>query len=285
MRKTAIRTDLAIDISETVREDIKGIEQTKQKLGKIEISKIKITSRYGEKRLSKPMGEYITIEFPSVELMSDYKELKEAVISSIKELTPKKSERILIVGLGNIDITPDSIGPRTAKSIFATRHIAGEVAQNIGLDGLRSVAVISPGVLGKTGIEVVELIAGAAERIKPDIIIAIDALASNSVKRLFKTIQLCNTGISPGSGVNNQRKEISRKTLNVPVIALGVPTVADAGALAFELTGKEPEQNAKMIVTSKDADLLCDRLGEIISQALNIFLQPEIDEDIILSLV
>lgn len=281
----AVRTDLAIDIKETVIEGTKGVEQSKRKLGKIEISKIKVTSAEGEEILSKPMGDYITIEFPSVEELTDFKDLKNAVISSLNELIPQKTERILIIGLGNTDITPDSIGPQTVKSIFATRHIAGEFAKSIGLDGLRSVAVIAPSVLGKTGIEVMELTAGAVERIKPDVIIAIDALASNSIKRLFKTIQLCNTGISPGSGVKNQRKELSSKTLNVPVIALGVPTVVDVGALAFELTGKEPEQDAKMIVTSKDADLLCDRLSEIISQALNMFLQPEIDEDIILSLV
>lgn len=198
---------------------------------------------------------------------------------------PGKKENLLIAGLGNTDITPDAVGPLTVKHILATRHISGQFAENIGLKGLKSVSVIAPGVLGQTGIETTELIKGAIAAVKPDAVIVIDALAAMSAERLFKTVQLCDTGISPGSGVKNARREISGKTLGIPVIAIGVPTVTDADSLAYELTGKEPEKSCDMFVTPKEVDLLCDRISEILSSALNRFLQPEIEEDIISQLV
>ena len=190
-----------------------------------------------------------------------------------------------MAGLGNTDITPDAVGPLTVRQILATRHITGQFAESIGLKGLKSVSVISPGVLGQTGIETTELIKCAVDATKPDAVIVIDALAAGSAARLFRSLQLCNTGITPGSGVKNSRREISEKTLGVPVIAIGVPTVMDAESLAAELTGCETEKSADMFVTPKDVDLLCGRISEILSQALNIFLQPEIDRDIIAQLV
>ena len=137
----------------------------------------------------------------------------------------------MAAGLGNSDITPDALGPAAARRIFATRHIPPELSKTAGLENLRQVAVIAPGLLGQTGIEAGELIKAAADRIKPDAVIVIDALAAKSPNRLFKTVQICNTGISPGSGVKNSRKEISEKSGGVPVIALGVPTVIDTDTL------------------------------------------------------
>ena len=169
--------------------------------------------------------------------------------------------------------------------MLATRHIIGDFAEKIGLKGLKSVSVIAPNVLGKTGIEVSELIGGAVKTILPDAVIVIDALCSKSTERLFSCIQLCNNGISPGSGVKNSRKEISRKTLGVPVVAIGVPTVVDAKTIAFELTGKEAKSENEMIVTPKDADLLCEKISDFLSSSLNVFLQPKIERDVILSLV
>ena len=192
---------------------------------------------------------------------------------------------MMIAGLGNSEITSDSIGPAVAKKILATRHIKKDFAEKLGLKGLKSVSVIAPDVLGKTGIETVEIIKGVVEKTKPDALIAVDALAAASFKRLFSTIQLCNSGISPGSGVKNKRKEISEKTIGIPVIAIGVPTVVDALSLGFELTGKEPSFDTDLIVTPKDADILCHKITEIISSALNIFLQPDIDREIIKALV
>lgn len=279
-----IRTDLAIDLSEDLREQADGIEKSEKINGDIKITEIRVTSEQGEKFLGRKIGTYITLEFPEVMKITDYGNLKAGIIDVLNEILPDR-ENILVVGLGNCEITPDAVGPVTARHILATRHISGQFAEEIGLRGLKSVSVMAPGVLGQTGIEVLELIKGTAEAVKPSAVIVIDALASKSVGRLFKTVQICNTGISPGSGVKNSRNEISYETLGIPVIAVGVPTVVDASVLAYELTGKETEINTDMFVTPKEVDLLTDRISEIISSALNIFLQPDIEEDIILSLV
>ncbi len=189
------------------------------------------------------------------------------------------------MGLGNTEITPDALGPAVARGIFATRHIPKELTKAAGLDLLRQVSVITPGVLGQTGIEAGELIKAAAVKIKPDAVIVIDALAAQSGDRLFKTVQLCDTGISPGSGVKNNRGEISEKTVGVPVIAIGVPTVIDADTLSERLTGISPEKKSEMFVTPKDVDMLTQRLAKLLAEAINMFLQPETDPEIISALV
>ena len=281
----ALRTDLAIEMSGGEKEDIKGVEKEYNEQGDIKITTVKITSVEGERATGKPMGEYITLEFPPIYKICDFSVLEKTVIGALERLLKGKRENILIAGLGNTEITPDAVGPLTARGILATRHISGQFAEDIGLKGLKSVSVITPGVLGQTGIETAELIKGAISAVRPDVLIVIDALTAGSAERLFRTIQLCNTGISPGSGVKNSRQEISEKNLDIPVIAVGVPTVTDADTLALELTGKEPEKESNMFVTPKDVDLLVDRISEILAQALNLFLQPEIDEDIISQLV
>ena len=281
----ALRTDLAIEMSGGENEDIKGVEKEYNEQGDIKITTVKITSVEGERATGKPMGEYITLEFPPIYKICDFSVLEKTVISALERLLKGKRENILIAGLGNTEITPDAVGPLTARGILATRHISGQFAEDIGLKGLKSVSVITPGVLGQTGIETAELIKGAISAVRPDVLIVIDALTAGSAERLFRTIQLCNTGISPGSGVKNSRQEISEKNLDIPVIAVGVPTVTDADTLALELTGKEPEKESNMFVTPKDVDLLVDRISEILAQALNLFLQPEIDRDIISRLV
>lgn len=198
---------------------------------------------------------------------------------------PERDGLILAAGLGNTEITPDALGPAVARGIFATRHIPKELTKAAGLDLLRQVSVITPGVLGQTGIEAGELIKAAAEKIKPAAVIVIDALAAQSGDRLFKTVQLCDTGISPGSGVKNNRGEISEKTVGVPVIAIGVPTVIDADTLSERLTGISPEKKSKMFVTPKDVDMLTQRLAKLLAEAINMFLQPETDPEIISALV
>lgn len=281
----SIRTDLAVELSGGENEEIRGVEKEIKKEGEIRVSSIKITSKEGEEAVGKPMGSYITLEFPPIYKICDYSELQNSVVSALAQLLPEGKESILIAGLGNTEITPDAVGPLTAKQILATRHISGQFAENIGLKGLKSVSVITPGVLGQTGIETAELIKGAVTAVKPDAVIVIDALAAKSAERLFRTVQLCNTGISPGSGVKNSRRELSEKTLGVPVIALGIPTVTDADTLALELTGKEPERPTDMFVTPKEVDLLVERISELLALSLNRFLQPEIDGEIISQLV
>ena len=277
----SIRTDLAI---EEIGEE-KGIKTLNKTKGEVQINEVEISDEKTAEKLNKKAGKYITVEFPSLEKITDYEDIKNGIKESLHSLLKEKDDNILVVGLGNNEITADSIGPATAVKLLATRHIAGEFAEKIGLHGLKSVSVITPNVLGKTGIEVTETVAGLVEKIKPQAVIVIDALASRSINRLFRTVQLSDSGISPGSGVKNSRKELSLKTLGVPVIAVGVPTVMDAGNLAFELTGKETVSDTDMIVTPKDADLLCHRISEILAEALNVFLQPEIEEEILLKLV
>ncbi len=278
-----IRTDLAIELAEN-KENGNGIKTQTKKNGDITVTETEIINEVGERELNRKKGIYITVEFPSIYKITDYKALENEITLALDKVIPKNRENVLIVGLGNTDITPDSIGPFTVKGILATRHIAGQFAESIGLKGLKSVSVIAPGVLGQTGIEVGEIIRGTAEKIKPDLIIAVDALAAKSTDRLFKTVQLSNTGISPGSGVKNARKELSYDTLGVPVVAVGVPTVVDAEVLAYEITGKETEKEIDMFVTPKEVDMLADRISEILAKALNVFLQPEIEEEILLSL-
>lgn len=268
----AFRTDLAIEKESLENQFIKE-EEVKEN--------IKITKLENEEKKEK----YITLEFPNLETLTEYETIEKELLSSLKFVLPEEYENILVVGLGNTEITPDSIGPLTANRLLATRHIAGSFAEQIGLKGIKSVAVFSPNVLGKTGIETAELVKGVADRIKPDAVIAVDALASLSLNRIFRSVQLSNKGISPGSGVKNKRKEISEKTLGIPVIAVGVPTVVDAMNLAYELTGEESKTDTDMIVTPKDADILAHRISEILARSLNIFLQPEIDREVLFSLV
>lgn len=271
-----VRTDLALDISDALPENRKAIkEQTET--GKIKSTVIEIKTKEERDAYQKPPGTYITVEFPPLLTLTEPEETENAVFDALQTLYGEKKGPLLVAGLGNTDITADSVGPKTASRLLATRHIYGSFADRMGLIGLQSVAVLSPGVLGKTGIETAELLRAAAGAIKPAAILVIDALASGSVSRLFQTVQLCDSGISPGSGVKNARKEISRKTMGVPVIAVGVPTVVDAGILARELTGSDPSSPTEMIVTPKDADLLCEKISDLLAAAINRFLQPELD--------
>ena len=279
-----MRTDLAIESLSflTAHPLISKIETICNR--NIEKNILKIENEQEEKQIGKPKGDYITLKFRDLMIYDDSGEIEEEIKESLKSLNAHEYKKILVVGLGNEEITSDSIGPKVAKKILATRHIAGEFSEKIGLKGLKSVSVIAPDVLGKTGIETVEIIKGVAEKVKPDLIIAVDALAAAGFKRMFSTVQLSNTGISPGSGVKNARKEISKNTVGVPVIAIGVPTVVEATSLSYELTGKEANFETDLIVTPKDADIQCHKITEIIASALNVFLQPDIDPEIIKAL-
>ena len=280
-----IRTDLAIELEKQHNFGIEGIKKTEKDNNDVHVTEIEILTETAALKIGKPVGKYITLEFPSIEKINSDEEIREELIKALKTLCPQQTENILIVGLGNDEITADSIGPKTARQILATRHIVGEFAEKIGLRGLKSTSVLVPNVLGKTGLEVSEIIEGIIKNTKPQAAIIIDALSASSVNLVFKTIQLCDTGITPGSGVKNARKALNSQTLGIPVIAVGVPTVVDVLTLAFEITENIPKNDTDMIVTPKDADLLSDRISEILSGGINIFLQPEIEPDIIFSLV
>lgn len=279
------RTDLAIELTNENIESHDGIFVKANKKDDITVTEISVKNENGEKSVGKPIGDYITLEFPDLLTFCETDRIESELLSALRSIAPKNFSKILVVGLGNREITSDSIGPITAERLLATRHLIGDFAKSIGLENLKSVAVIVPNVLGKTGIETIELISSAVEKTKPDFVIAIDALCSLEASRLFSTIQLCNTGIAPGSGVKNSRKELSHATLSVPVIAVGVPTVIEANSLAREIAGKEPLKTDSLIVTPKDADFLCRKISEILSDAINRFLQPDISPDILSQLV
>lgn len=293
-----VRTDLALEAKEIAGETSSGVEVQEEQFKNMKVTKIDITSRQGAEEIGKEMGTYVTIELPT--LTDDFKDTDERLIKMgelICELLPEEG-LVLVAGLGNVNITPDALGPKSAQGVLATRHIKGELAESVGLDALRSVAVIAPGVLGQTGVETGELIFSIAEKIKPSAIIAIDALASRRLERLGCTVQISNTGISPGAGVRNQRTKINQETTGVPVIGIGIPTVVDALTLANDLladtkpasTDTEIRRSVcpkgeMMVVTPREIDLLVMRGAKLISMAVNAALHREFEISDLISLV
>lgn len=224
------RTDLALERREIFRknnnlEEIDGIEiENKEIDPNLKVTKVDITNQNGEQAIGKPIGTYITIDIQKLRLAEEAEIQKSAEILSeeLKEIINKHIESkddILVVGLGNIYVTPDSLGPKVINDIDVTRHIIKYLPQYID-ENSRPVSAISPGALGTTGIETLEILEGVVKEIKPKLLIVIDALASRSIERISSTIQLSDTGIVPGAGVGNKRKEISKNTLGIPVIAI-----------------------------------------------------------------
>ena len=285
------RTDLAMEQRELMGSGaLSGIEETTEQLGNINVSRIKVLNDEGAKKLGKPIGSYITVQAPpfSEGIEASAEEI-ELIAGEIKKMLPQSCGLVFVVGLGNSGITPDALGPATARRTLATRHIRAEVAKAAGLEGLQPVAVLTPGVLGQTGVETGELIASVVREIKPDAVIVIDALASKSVERLGCTIQLSDVGIVPGSGVQNARRALNRETLGVPVIAAGIPTVVDAATLARDLLDNQSDsikdkvepRGEAMMVTPREIDVIIERAAKVLSLAINKALQPQLElEDI-----
>lgn len=237
-----------------------GVEVIQNEKNNITTTVVKITNENGEKSLSKKIGNYITIETKDIKYLEDKEEheLVKIVSDELKNLIKGKEKSnekssILIVGLGNEYITPDALGPKVVKNINITRHVLN-IAGDIANSNQRSVCAIMPGVLGTTGIETFEIVKSVVDRIKPDIVIAIDSLASSSMHRIGNTIQLSDTGITPGAGVRNKREGLNYESLNVPVIALGVPTVVDFVTLTNEAIDKMIDKTANEIEEFEDVD-------------------------------
>ena len=282
------RSDLALEETESLGRDNlpQGVKVDALQYDSITVNIVDITSEQGSKALGKPVGRYLTVELPPFysSNQSTEKEI-EALAREIQKLVPEQGT-VLVVGLGNIHITPDALGPRTCDLCLATRHISGELAKSAGLGNLRPVAALAPGVLGQTGIESGEIIRSIVKDLRPSAVIAVDALAARSLERLGCTIQVSNSGISPGSGVMNRRFELSKATLGVEVVSIGVPTVVDAATMVYELAGQEPslaqqDKARMMMVTPREVDLLIERAAKVLSLAINHALQPHISvEDI-----
>ncbi|MBE6988529.1 MAG: GPR endopeptidase [Ruminococcaceae bacterium] len=276
------RTDLALDAAGTLQDDCTPLTRQEYISHNILTYKIIIDNDQSVKRFFKPFGTYITFLLSKVWQSSRDEAMNaaRAIRDELVKLLPEEGT-VLIVGLGNINITADNIGPKVSHRIIVTRHLKDDMPESF--EDFHSVCAISPGVLGLTGIETGEIIKGVADRISPAAIIAIDALATSDLNRLGNTIQICDSGIAPGSGVGNYRFAINRETFGVPVIAIGIPTVVEAGTMVRELIGDDYDIDSKipdmpLVVTPKDIDVLSDKSAEVIACGINLALHRKIDE-------
>lgn len=233
-----IRTDLALETRERFVSDhveIPGVsvEETYDEEREIRTTRVVVETENGAKMMGKPVGTYLTIEAPNMAVPDEdyHREISKKLAEDIKELVPERKEEVsvLVVGLGNREVTPDALGPYVADHLHVTRHIVKEYGKYaMGKDQVYLVSAVVPGVTGQTGMETLEIVKGVVEETEPDFVVAIDALAARNSKRLNRTIQITDTGICPGSGVGNHRLALNRETLGVKVIGIGVPTVVDA---------------------------------------------------------
>lgn len=280
----SIRTDLAVEmIDEDAANLPKGIKRRLRKSSACSITEITVADDAAGLRIGKPKGRYITIETDRLSASpQDFDEQVSNIADEIVNLKGEDRHTALIAGLGNSDITPDALGPMVVSRIIATRHLHDELPEGHELRRLNKVSAIAPGVLGQTGIEAAEIIRSLCGEVRPDLVIAIDALACSDISRLGSTIQLNDSGISPGSGVQNRRKELSEATLGIPVIAIGVPTVVDMHTIVENITGDPPDKHLpNMMVTPRDVDKLIERTSRLLAYAINKALQPELTiEDI-----
>lgn len=281
MEHFPIRTDLALESKERLeadKDEMRGVifEEEFDEKRNVTITKVRIETENGAKSIGKPIGTYLTLEAPDMVMPDEgsHREISEVLSWQLRGLISENTESVLVVGLGNREVTPDALGPEVIGNLYITRHILKEYGQYAFPE--KKVAAISgivPGVMAQTGMETLEIIKGIIHETKPQLVIAIDALAARSVKRLGRTIQLADTGINPGSGVGNHRKGLNKETLGVPVIAIGVPTVVDAATIVYDVcqdAAKIPNGVAGMFVTPKNIDEMVKNLSYTISEALNM---------------
>ena len=303
-------TDLALERTDiyrkanNVEDKIDGIETESEEVNEvIKVSRVKIVNETGAEAIGKPIGNYITIDIRKLKIAdnNEIQKASEIVTKELRALIDKHIDKkgdILILGLGNTYVTPDSLGPKVVKDIDITRHLLKYAPEYIDPE-TRPVTAVAPGVLGTTGIETVEIVKGIVDNIHPKMVIVIDSLASKSIERISSTIQIADTGIVPGAGVGNARNEISEKTLGIPVIAIGVPMVVDLGTIidegldifisklqekaeSNEYLNKLKEQDNyeeikealapndyNMIVTPKEIDDLIENMKDVIARGIN----------------
>lgn len=279
---STVRTDLALEARESIEDkaqDLHGVtvEERFDEIGNVHITRVNVETKNGAKILGKPMGVYITLEAPAMtEPEEDYhQEISGILADELRSILPEpnKEQSILVVGLGNREVTADSLGPNVVDNLFINRHIVreyGKVAYN--RSKMHLVSSLIPGVMAKTGMESAEIIKGVINETKPDVVLVIDALAARSTKRLNRTIQITNTGIHPGSGVGNHRNAITQESLNIPVLAMGVPTVVDAATIVGDAMGERPvalKELNNMYVTTKDVDQQIQQISHILCDGIN----------------
>ena len=293
-----VRTDLALEAHEQRLEDgenaAEGVTFSRKETGIGAVTELTVCSPEGEKALGKPRGRYITVELDALLRRREdaFADTCGVLSGALRSLLGGASGGVLVAGLGNRDITPDAIGPGTVDHLLVTRHLRAQLPEFFG--SFRSVSAVCSGVLGTTGIESGDVIAALCARLQPELVIAVDALASRRADRLCRTVQLSDTGIIPGSGVGNARQALSRDTLGVPVIAVGVPTVVDAAALACTLARQsgctlDPDSfggEGGMIVTPRDIDKSVRDISRLLGYSINLALHDGLgiaDVDMLLS--
>ena len=308
------RTDLALERRDlykkanNIEDEVDGIETEEEKVDEdIKITRVKVLNENGENAIGKKVGNYITIDINNLKIAGEeqIQKASEALTKELKELLKKhieEQEPLLVVGLGNLYVTPDALGPKVVQDIDVTRHILQYMPEALDKN-TRPVSAISPGVLGTTGIETLEILKGIVDNIKPKLLIIIDALASRSIERISSTVQIADTGIIPGAGVGNTRKELSIETLGIPVVAIGIPTVVEAATIAadsLDLFIQKVQEQAKsndflnqlqeedkyemikevlapndynFIVTPKELDELIENMKDIVARGINFATQ------------
>ncbi|MEL4107112.1 GPR endopeptidase [Oscillospiraceae bacterium WX1] len=287
------RTDLAVEARDLWKESadkqttLSGVKSRDKEVNGFKVTTVEIIDDAGAQALNKPIGKYVTMEIDKLIKREDnaFNLGAETLGTEIADMLQlKDNDSVLVVGLGNEAITPDAVGPKTAKNTMVTRHLVEKMPDEFG--SMRRVSVVVSGVLGTTGIESADFIKAVVEKLKPNCVIAVDALASRKLARVCRTVQLADTGIIPGSGVGNSRAAINKETLGVPVTAIGVPTVVDAGTLAADLAEQagakdvNPEDLSKyggsMIVTPKEIDANVGDLAKLVGYGINLALHKNI---------
>lgn len=301
MSSYKVRTDLALEAREDMEDSAEGcrgvsVEEEYKEESEIRITRVVIETRNGAKAMGKPIGTYITLEAPAMAQPDEnyHTEISGELAYQLKSIIPglDKELSVMVVGLGNRDVTADSLGPNVVDNLTITRHMVKEYGRAaFNCSKIHRISGLIPGVMAKTGMESQEIIQGVVEMTKPDVVIVIDALAARSTRRLNRTIQITNTGIHPGSGVGNHRNSISEEGLGIPVIAIGVPTVVDAATIVSDALEKMTRQNGgkaldvqeemmhglgelyNMYVTGKDVDYEIRQISHIICSAINTVLE------------
>ena len=303
-----MRTDLALEATESMDKSdgrLKGVKVEEYYLEKedIRVTKVLIETKNAAKNMGKPMGIYVTMEAPAlIEPDEDYhREIAECLAKELLQILPNADmeQSILVVGLGNREVTADALGPQVVDNLYVTRHIVreyGKAAYNC--KKMHQISALEPGVMAKTGMETAEIVKGVVEETHPDLVIVVDALAARSTKRLNRTVQITNTGIHPGSGVGNHRHALTEESLGVPVIAIGIPTVVDAATIVGDALEKLLEEETdpdcvkykdrkhlcfsdlnNMYMTGKDIDAVIKRVSFTLSEGINIAVSESFMEE------
>lgn len=294
----AFRTDLAVEAVQNLPHaaNLRQVRQTERTIEGFSVNEVDILTEHAAQEIGKPCGRYVTLELDALVRREEdaFPRACRALSMLLADLLPDSaaSGPVLVTGLGNRMITPDAIGPQAIDHVIATRHLVEQVPDVFA--SWRPVSALAPGVLGQTGVETGEVICGVLDRVKPAAVLAVDALAAGRLSRLLRTIQLADTGITPGAGVGNARAALNSDTLGVPVIAIGVPTVVDGATLAHEIAAQLggpscealDDLSLPVMVTTRDIDREVADIARVIGYAVNMALHPHLsvsDIDLYLS--